>query len=218
MQAGFDGKLSVADGAAAAKGAVRIEAADLEPWLMTTGVSFPGMGMGTPVSLTAGVDFANGLLVVSDIQGEIADGPVGRQRQCRMKDGLPHLTGDLAIDAFDLEPVAAMMRRRPGIAGRGGQLAERAVPGEGRDAVYRRSRPDVRLGRRRASSASLEDAQMHATARQGRCAACPASAASSTAASSPACSRPGTMTARRSPRRSSNWQAPISARCWKAAD
>ena len=64
MQAGFEGDLRLADGDASAKGAVRVEAADLEPWLMTAGVSFPGMGMGTPVSLTAGVDFAKGLLVV----------------------------------------------------------------------------------------------------------------------------------------------------------
>ena len=85
------------------QGAVRIEAADLEPWLMTTGVSFPGMGLGTPVSLTASLDFANGLLVVSDIQGEIADGPVAGNVNAEIKDGLPHLTGDLAIDAFDLD-------------------------------------------------------------------------------------------------------------------
>lgn len=109
MQASFDGKLQVVNGLAAAKGAVRIEAADLEPWLMTTGLSFPGMGLGTPVSLGADIDYGNHLLVVSNINGEIADGPVSGDINAEMKDGVPHLTGALAVDAFDLAPVAAMV-------------------------------------------------------------------------------------------------------------
>ena len=77
MQASFDGTLQIADGAAPrAKGAVRIEAADLEPWLMTTGLSFPGMGLGTPVSLTADLDFASRLLVA--FQHPRARSPTGR--------------------------------------------------------------------------------------------------------------------------------------------
>src|SRR6185369_13509390 len=38
MQASFDGTLQVADGLAAIKGATHLEAADIEPWLMTTGL------------------------------------------------------------------------------------------------------------------------------------------------------------------------------------
>lgn len=109
MQASFDGKLQVINGVGAAKGAVRIEAADLEPWLMTTGLSFPGMGLGTPVSLGADIDYGNHLLVVSNINGEIADGPVSGDINAEMKEGMPHLTGALAMDAFDLAPIAAMV-------------------------------------------------------------------------------------------------------------
>lgn len=109
MQASFDGTLQLAGTAAAAKGSGSIEAADVEPWLMTTGLSFPGMGMGTPVSLAAEVDYANGLMVVSGIAGEVADGPVSGDINAEMRDGVPHLSGDLAIDAFDLQPVAAMV-------------------------------------------------------------------------------------------------------------
>lgn len=109
MQASFEGKLQFANGTGAAKGAARIEAADLEPWLMTTGLSFPGMGLGTPVSLGADIDYGNHLLVASNINGEIADGPVSGDINAEMKDGVPHLTGDLAMDAFDLTPVAAMV-------------------------------------------------------------------------------------------------------------
>ena len=195
-----------------------IEAADLEPWLMTAGLSFPGMGLGTPVSLTAGLDFASDLLVVSNIQGEIADGPVSGNVNAAIKDGLPHLTGDLVMDAFDLEPLAAMLVGDQALQRCRGQLAVGAVPGEGRVAVYRRSRPDVRLGFRRASSASLTTPRCMRPSSPGTVCGCRASTASSTAASSPACSRPGTMTARRWSRRSSSWQAPISASCSKAAD
>lgn len=109
MQAGFEGNLQVVNGLGAAKGAARLEAADLEPWLMTTGLSFPGMGLGTPVSLSADIDYGNRLLVVSNIEGEVADGPVSGDVNAELKDGVPHLTGGLAIDAFDLEPVAAMV-------------------------------------------------------------------------------------------------------------
>jgi uncharacterized protein involved in outer membrane biogenesis len=109
MQASFDGMLGIAEGLASAKGPVHIEAADIEPWLMTTGLSFPGMGLGTPVSLTADLDYANGLMVLSKINGEIADGPISGDINAEMKDGRPHLTGDLALDAFDLDPLAAMV-------------------------------------------------------------------------------------------------------------
>ena len=109
MQASFDGTCRLTTGAVAAKGAARIEAADVEPWLMTTGLSFPGMGMGTPVSLTADLDYGSDLLVVGTLDGEIADGPVSGDINAEIKDGMPHLTGNLAIDAFDIEPVAAMV-------------------------------------------------------------------------------------------------------------
>ena len=82
-----------------------------------------------------------------------------------IKDGMPHLTGDLAIDALDLEPVAAMVVGEPALQSAEGELAVAAVPAEGRDAVHRRSRPDLRLGRGR-HLRRVEDAQMHADARQ----------------------------------------------------
>ena len=162
MQAGFDGNLSVADGAAAAQGAVRIEAADLEPWLMTTGVSFPGMGLGTPVSLTASLDFANALLVVSDIQGEIADGPVAGNVNAELKDGLPHLTGDLAMDAFDLQPVAAMLVGDQALQGAEGNWP--SAPFQAKVATPFTADLDLAFGSVAAGIFGVvDDAQMHAT-------------------------------------------------------
>ena len=161
MQAGFEGNLRLADGVASAEGDVRVEAADLEPWLMTAGVSFPGMGMGTPVSLTASVDFAKGLLVVSNIQGEIADGPVGGNVNAEMKDGLPHLTGDLAMDAFDLEPVAAMIVGEQALQGGEGNWP--SAPFQAKVATPLTADLDLTFGSVSAGIfGALEDAQMHA--------------------------------------------------------
>jgi uncharacterized protein involved in outer membrane biogenesis len=109
MQADFDGSFQLADGLAAVKGSASVEAADIEPWLMTAGVNFPGIGLGTPVSLKADLDYGKNLLVVSGIQGVIADGPVSGDVNAALEDGVPHFSGDLAIDAFNLEPVAAMI-------------------------------------------------------------------------------------------------------------
>ena len=161
MQTGFEGNLRIADGAATAQGSVRIEAADVEPWLMTTGLSFPGIGMGTPVSLTAGVDFANDLLVVSNIQGEIADGPVAGNVNAEMKDGMPHLTGDLAMDAFDLQPVAAMLVGDQALEGAEGSWP--TAPFQPKVATPLTADLDLTFGSVAVGIfGDVEDAQMHA--------------------------------------------------------
>jgi len=106
-QAGFDGFISSDEGKLAARGSLRVEAADIEPWLMTSGVSIPGMGLGLPVSLTAYADLTNGVLALSDIEGEVADGPVAANISAELKEGVPHFTGNLSLDAMDLAQAAA---------------------------------------------------------------------------------------------------------------
>ena len=167
MQAGFEGDLRVADGEASGNGNVHVEAADLEPWLMTSGVSFPGMGMGTPVSLTASVDFAKGVLAVSNIAGEISDGPVSGNVNAEIKDGLPHLTGNLAVDAFDAAPVAAMLVGEPALQGAAGSWP--TVPFQAKVATPLTADLDMTFGSVSAGIFGvLEDAQMHAAlARDG---------------------------------------------------
>ena len=53
FKAGFDGTVADTPQGATAKGKVSLEAADIEPWLMTTGVGLPGMGAGMSTSLAA---------------------------------------------------------------------------------------------------------------------------------------------------------------------
>ena len=54
FSARFDGTRLRA--AASPKGKAGIDAADIEPWLMTAGVGLPGMGTGMPVELDAETD------------------------------------------------------------------------------------------------------------------------------------------------------------------
>lgn len=102
LAARFDGEVGIADGRLRAEGEGSLESADLEPWLMTAGRSLPGMGFGLPVALSGTIDLRDGLLVVSALQGRLADVAVSGDVNAEMRDGLPHLTGAIDADAIDL--------------------------------------------------------------------------------------------------------------------
>lgn len=105
----FEGEAALKAAGLAANGAVALEADDLDPWLATAGVALPGMGLGLPASLSAGLDIEDGLLVLSGLGGDIADTGVSGDINAQLRDGLPHLTGALALAAFDLAPVAELV-------------------------------------------------------------------------------------------------------------
>ncbi|RWF16403.1 MAG: AsmA protein, partial [Mesorhizobium sp.] len=109
FRASFDGTVADTAQGPTAKGKVNLEAADIEPWLMTTGVGLPGMGMGTSTSLAADADFGNGLLVLSGLTGSINKAAVSGDINIDAKDGLPHLAGALALDELDLDPLAVSL-------------------------------------------------------------------------------------------------------------
>ncbi|MDX8459543.1 AsmA family protein [Mesorhizobium humile] len=109
FRASFDGTVAETAQGATAKGKVNLEAADIEPWLMTTGVGLPGMGAGTSTSLAADADFGNGLLVLSGLTGSINKAAVSGDINIDAKDGLPHLAGALALDELDLDPLAVSL-------------------------------------------------------------------------------------------------------------
>ncbi|UCI23139.1 AsmA family protein [Mesorhizobium sp. B2-8-5] len=110
FRAGFDGTVASTAQGPTAKGKVSLDAADIEPWLMTTGVGLPGMGTGTATSLAADADFGNGLLVLSGLIGSINKAAVsGDVNIDDAKDGLPHLAGALALDELDLDPLAVSL-------------------------------------------------------------------------------------------------------------
>jgi len=109
FSATFDGATSFAEAGPAGHGRLRIDADDIEPWLMTAGVVLPGMGMGTAVSLAADADYDEGLLVLGQISGTIDEEAVAGDINAAMKDGLPHLSGAMTLDAFDVEPAVTML-------------------------------------------------------------------------------------------------------------
>ena len=105
----FDGEAKVTDGRLAANGEAYIESNDLEPWLATAGIVLPGFGLGLPVTLQSGLDYEAGLLVLSDLRGEVAGAAASGDVNAQLRDGLPHLTGALAFAGFDLTPVAELV-------------------------------------------------------------------------------------------------------------
>ena len=129
---------SAADGLAA-KGKVRLEAADLEPWLMTIGVGLPGMGTGMPVAARGGGGLCRGLLVLGGLDGTVGEGAVAGDINAVIKDGKPHLTGQLTLDELDLDrsPPWCWARQRSKAPRR--RMVGRSVPAEGGGAVQRRT-------------------------------------------------------------------------------
>ncbi len=107
--AGFDGMVAATAQGLALKGKASLEAADIEPWLMTTGLGLPGMGTGTAANFSADADYANGLLVLTGLSGAINEASVSGDVNVDEKDGLPHLSGALVLDELDLEPMATAL-------------------------------------------------------------------------------------------------------------
>jgi uncharacterized protein involved in outer membrane biogenesis len=105
---GFAGTAALANGIAA-RGHLRLNAADIEPWLMTAGVALPAMGAGLRVDLEANADYGDGLLVLDALSGAVNESSVAGDVNAGLKDGKPHLTGQLTLDELNLEPLAAMV-------------------------------------------------------------------------------------------------------------
>ncbi|MEI9407718.1 AsmA family protein [Mesorhizobium salmacidum] len=115
FKAGFEGTVADTPQGPTAKGKVNLDASDIEPWLMTTGVGLPGMGAGMSTSLAAQADYGNGLLVLSGLSGAIDEAAVSGDINLDIKqgvdgkDGVPHLAGALALDELDLDPMAVAL-------------------------------------------------------------------------------------------------------------
>ncbi|HET9537231.1 MAG TPA: AsmA-like C-terminal region-containing protein [Mesorhizobium sp.] len=108
-QARFAGQVTAQHDALSAAGTIRLQASDIEPWLMTAGASLPGMGLGLPVELASDLQYAKGILHLSTVEGTIEESAVSGDVRVEMKEGLPHLTGALVLDELELAPAVAMV-------------------------------------------------------------------------------------------------------------
>ncbi len=118
----FHGTLRGSDTGLTAEGAVRLDTPDIEPWLMTAGVSLPGMGLGTPVRLTADLGYTGESLSLARLQGSLAGSATQGDLAVTMRDGLPHLRGRLTTEAADALSLAALVLGEPALASDDGEL------------------------------------------------------------------------------------------------
>lgn len=106
LLATFDGATSLAEDGPTAKGAVRLSSADIEPWLLSVGASYPGIGLGLAVELDAQADFATDLLVLESIQGALGEIAIAGDLNARLADGRRDISGALVLDEITLDPFA----------------------------------------------------------------------------------------------------------------
>ncbi|MBD0414749.1 AsmA family protein [Oryzicola mucosus] len=109
ITADFDGSAGFGEQGPTIRGKVTLEAEDIEPWLMTTGLGLPGMGVGTALNLTTEADYGNGLLVLNELNGAVNEASVAGDVNLTAADGLPKLSGALQLDELDMAPFAAML-------------------------------------------------------------------------------------------------------------
>lgn len=119
LRARFDGTVTDTPQGLAAKGKVALDAADIEPWLMTTSIAVPGMGMGAPVALAAEANYSQGRIALSGLKGSAAGTSLSGDVTAEFDAAKPHLSGQLALDTLDLEPFAAMLFGNEALAGDG---------------------------------------------------------------------------------------------------
>lgn len=116
LTAGYDGTVRLDDAGPILEGKAKIESVDLEPWLAAAAVALPGFGYGLPANLGGEIEFSEGLLVVSGLDGVVAGSTVAGDLNAEIADGLPHITGSLNLDYLDMALPASMVTGESAIA------------------------------------------------------------------------------------------------------
>jgi uncharacterized protein involved in outer membrane biogenesis len=105
----FKGEAGLKGTGLSASGEALLSSDDLEPWLAAAGVALPGFGLGLPAALESQLDLDDGLLVLSGLRGEIVGASVSGDVNAGLREGVPHLTGALALGSLDLAPLTEMV-------------------------------------------------------------------------------------------------------------
>jgi hypothetical protein len=83
-------------------GSAKLVGDDLEPWLLTLGAALPGMGIGLPATLEAGIGFDGEALSLTGLAGEVAGVAVSGDLRGTLPAEVPHVEGVLSLGALDL--------------------------------------------------------------------------------------------------------------------
>lgn len=108
IDASFDGKVASGEAGLQVQGSTSLSAEDIEPWLMTTGLGLPTMGLGTPANLAGPVSLANGTLSAT-LEGSWSRTPISGGVTMVSRDGRPHFTGALSLESLDLVEAAGLV-------------------------------------------------------------------------------------------------------------
>jgi len=109
LDASFAGALRIGKNGLVAKGTAALDAQDMGPWLMTGGMSLPGMGLGLPVNLAADIDYHDRTASLAHLKGAIVGSPVSGDLTARVANGQPEISGKLSTGVFDLSIPLAMV-------------------------------------------------------------------------------------------------------------
>lgn len=111
----FEGSAAQPDQSFGASGRLSLKGDDIEPWLLALGTPLPGMGFGMAAELQADADFSKSLLVLNDISGTVGESAVSGDVNVDFNKPQPDLSGALALDTLDLEPLAATLFGAPAL-------------------------------------------------------------------------------------------------------
>lgn len=101
-RASFEGEARLQGDSFASKGRGRLQSADLAPFLMAAAVPLVGFDVVLPVQLQAELDYTEGLLVLTELDGELAGTRINGELNAENRDGLAHVTGEAHLSAIDL--------------------------------------------------------------------------------------------------------------------
>jgi len=124
----FGGTIKAEPDGVTATGDATLKGADIEPWLTTAGVTMPGMGLGLPTDLSAGVALSLKDLSIAGLKGRVADVAVSGDLTATLSENKPHLTGAVETDWLPLDLAGALVLGEGAFEGDGVGWAETPFP------------------------------------------------------------------------------------------
>jgi uncharacterized protein involved in outer membrane biogenesis len=124
----FGGVLTAEPEGVTAKGDATLKGSDIEPWLTTAGVTLPGMGLGLPADLSAGLTLSLGDLSIAGLKGRVADIAMSGDLTATLVEARPHLAGTVETDWLPLGLAGELVLGEGAFDGDGATWAQTPFP------------------------------------------------------------------------------------------